>query len=52
MMNMSDHDIESGQVIHQETHHRRFSWEEELKKLFEEHGVQYEETYLSKDAGH
>jgi len=39
-------------IKNQEAHHRRFSWKEELNKLFEEHGIRYEETYLSKDLGH
>ena len=33
-------------IKNQEIHHQRISWDEELKSLLEEHGVEYDEKYL------
>jgi putative transposase len=33
-------------IKNQEAHHRRVSWEEEMKALLEEHRIVYDEKYL------
>jgi len=33
-------------IHHQEEHHRKFSYEEELVALLRKHGIDYDERYL------
>jgi len=33
-------------IKHQEVHHKKISWPEELKALLQEHGIPYKEKYL------
>ena len=38
-------------IENQEVHHRKESFKDELKKIFEENGVRYDEKYLFKNPG-
>ena len=36
----------SGYIERQEEHHRKISFEEELKQLLQKHGIKYDPKYL------
>jgi putative transposase len=45
-VSVSNLDAVEGYIVKQDEHHRRFSFQEELRRLLRKHGIEWNESYL------